>query len=158
LGYSGRFLASPVFNCNFLKTEQPVHQHGLGEIGNNKLCTLLFIVSIDSLLQGVKTSKGERGGTNDVVVGTINGAIHVWDLLISEIVLSLGEKGIYIPFLFSSFLFPLYFKIGEGHVGAVNDVAFHHQGGAGIVLFSCGADGQIIQWDLRNKNAALYVL
>ena len=40
----------------------------------------------------------------------------------------------------------------------MNDVAFHHQGGAaGVVLFSCGADGQVIQWDLRNKNVALYV-
>jgi WD40 repeat protein len=47
---------------------------------------------------------------------------------------------------------------GEGHVGAVNDVTFHHQGGtSGLLLFSCGIDGQVIQWDLRNKNVALYV-
>lgn len=63
-----------------------------------------------------------------------------------------------LPMRFHYFHFLILIQ-GEGHLGAVNDVAFHHQGGsAGITLFSCGADGQVIQWDLRNKNVALYVL
>ena len=64
----------------------------------------------------MKTSKGERGGANDVVVGTVNGAVHVWDLLTSEIALSLGEKGnTLLSSLFSfhnaSCSFPHLFKI-----------------------------------------------
>lgn len=43
-------------------------------------------------------------------------------------------------------------------MGSVNDLVFHHQGGAaGYTLYSCGADGYIIQWDLRNNKPALYV-
>lgn len=84
-----------------------------------------------------ESSKRKRGTTvlGIAAVGTENGHILLWNLQTGEVVHKLGGTG-----SDSS-------TAGAGHSGRVNDVVFNDQG---TILYSCGDDRQIFEWNAQS--------